>query len=170
MLRALGSRWAGGGCGQLQAALGSALGLRAAGDLYVTPSGQQGLAAHYNDHCKWSRLPPPTCPTPLVIHDIYRQAINKGRAAPAVAHLAPPFALPPLPLLGVMVLQVEGSKRWLPQPPGPGHILPLSYHLRETMVLLQRWVGSTQRLSPICILPHPAVVSHTALMPPLGNC
>ncbi|GAX83400.1 hypothetical protein CEUSTIGMA_g10825.t1 [Chlamydomonas eustigma] len=48
--RALGSRW-GGGCTHLQSALRDVFGFRCAGNLYVTPAGQQGLAAHYDDHC-----------------------------------------------------------------------------------------------------------------------
>ena len=68
MVRALGSRWAGGGCGQLQAALSGALGLRAAGNLYVTPPGQQGLAAHYDDHCEYGVPLVPPMLMPCSIH------------------------------------------------------------------------------------------------------
>ncbi len=58
VLRALGSRSMAGGCTQLQEALRQALGLRAAGNLYATPAGQQGLAAHYDDHCEAGRSGP----------------------------------------------------------------------------------------------------------------
>ena len=54
VLRALGSRWADGGLGgDLERSLRSTFGLRVAGNLYVTPPGEQGLAPHYDDHCEF---------------------------------------------------------------------------------------------------------------------
>ncbi len=43
---------------------------------------------------------------------------------------------------GVFVLQLEGSKRWLIQPPAPSHRLPLAYQPRQKVSPITRQEGS----------------------------